>query len=256
MLNDYWVSGVEDKMPTQKLLRLIVLLGFAFTPGCVKYHKLLKKEFPQGKEKEKKEDVIVRNVRSTPVYDQFTTKAMFDVLWMSDEAREYYVDIYSQKHGYGELAADSMLRRQLEENRHYISFFVLAYLPENCHQVLNDKDSTWSFYLKTFQGEKITPLSIKEVELAPEIKYFFGNKISRFKSAYLIRFSKKGVLAKISQNAKVPEVPFKLIISSVDRDVHIRWGEKPSVGVKVNKWKAPVSTSNGKYVENEDFYWI
>ncbi len=230
----------------QKSLLVLFLL---LLPSCFKYHRIFKGEVPQGTEKERNLDIINHNVKTVSVYDQFTTKAIFDVLWLSDEARDYYVELYTNKHGLTDILSEAMLRRQLEENRHWVTFFVLSYIPEEGNNVLSDKEASWSFCLQFLSGKKVTPSQIKEVALAPEIKYFFGKKLTSFKTAYLVKFDvEDDVFFK-----NVSEKNFKLVISSVDRDVYISWQEQQSINIKK---RINSSKQDGKYKQNENFYWL
>ena len=216
-----------------KNLCWIVLI--AFLPSCIKYYKLSKTEFPQGKERPLDRTVLFYDLKSKKVYKQFATMAMFDVLYLSDKVRELYVDLYCKQH---EGDKNAILRRQLEENKHWISFYILSYIQDETHKSLADKDSIWSLVLRFAGDKQVSPISIEEVDLSPEIKSFFGYRFSRYKRSYLVKFPSKDSSGKfyLDDNSG-----FTLVSSAVDREVQFSWDKPP----KLEKWKV-----------YEDFYWF
>ena len=164
------------------LLLLLVL------PSCIKYYEMSNDEFPQAIEK--KDDyteLIQENLKSVRAYEQFETKATFDALWMSDEMKVAFENVYCNKRGKDENTKDALIRRQLEESKHWITFYVLTDVRGKNNTSMTEKDSLWSMYLQV-GDKKISPISIKEVELEPEIQFFFGSRFSSFKSPYLVKF--------------------------------------------------------------------
>ena len=118
-------------------------------------------------------------IRSATTYDQLTTAARFDVLWLSDDVRMNYAHLYASKFGKTEEQEKIFLRRQLEENNHFITFYVLS-----LHEYpLGDLSSEWTFFLN-IDDKNYAPIEIKSVDLAPEYKYIFGKKYNRFKVPY------------------------------------------------------------------------
>jgi len=71
-------------------LFICVLILF---PSCIKYYKLSKDEFPQGEDHKRYKELRAGNLRTVAIYDQFATKAIFDLLWLSDDVRNAYVNI-------------------------------------------------------------------------------------------------------------------------------------------------------------------
>jgi len=156
-------------------------------PGC-RYGCWLKDVFYQGQEGDKHLDVVHQYLRSEHVYDQFTTLGHFDALWLSNEVRGAYASVYACKHCLSDERSNAFLRRQLEENNHYISFYVLASVPDCCGStILSDKDAIWSMCLK-IDDNMYRPIEIKVVELQPEYCMFFDRYFNRFKIPYLVRF--------------------------------------------------------------------
>jgi len=221
------------------ILPLVAVLLF---PSCIKYYELSETEFPQGKEKEINEKIIAENVKTQKILDQFLTIATFDVLYLSDDIRKLYTEIYCRKRGKDENFHVSMLRRQLEENRHWVSFYVLSYLPKLEDKAINDKDTDWTFFLEAKDGKKISPVSIKEVELSPEIKYFFGYRVSDFKTPFLVKFPAKDIISQKDEDGKLR---FKMFVSSVNRESCFTWGYVDPM-LHVRKWEG----------RHDDYYWV
>jgi hypothetical protein len=233
-----------------KILKFISLGLIVLISGCVPYHKLSQKEFPQGTDLKNSYDVSKLFIRSQSVYDQFTTLAQFDAIWLSDQTRVAYVEMYCKKRGKNEKAKEAMLARQLEENHHWISFYVLADVREVFNSAMNDKNPVWTPYLK-LDKECIEPVSIKEIELEPEYISIFGTKYNSFKTAYLISFPAKNDTTNkmYLDGAK----KLNLVTSSVDKSCILQWdlenltkkiSNKKFSGKKIKKTKKDL-----------DFYW-
>jgi hypothetical protein len=234
-----------------KFLIFVCTLVISFT-GCIKYYQLSESEFSQGKKYS--DTSVVRHyfVKSITVYDQFATKAHFDVLYLSDYVRKEYTRIYSSRRGKDE-EADAVFSRLLEDNRHWVSFYVLADIRERVNSVLSDPSSLWTFYLD-IKGYKLAPTLIKEVELEPEYKGFFGNLFEAFKTAYLFKFPAQKLYlpnGQIDLSAKV-----RLVASSVTHKCEFIWDNKEIMSkidniIKKNFVKGPQKEVRS----HEDFYW-
>lgn len=126
-------------------------------------------------------------VRTIRQYDQFNTVALFDVLWLSDTVREIYSALYAAEHCRSPEQTAQFLRRQLQENDHFISFYVL--MPQNKESALtyNGQRGIWSVCL-VVNGVSYAPREIKVIDLAPEYRIIFGNRYNNFKVPYLVQF--------------------------------------------------------------------
>lgn len=247
----------------------VVVLTF----GCIKTYKLVPSETSQGIEREKNEEVAKNNVRSAKIYNQWETLAQFDAIWLSEQTRDSYVDLYCVRRGKGAEARESMRAREREENKETISFYVLADVRDQFHPALTDNDAAWTMYLN-IKGKKVRPTSIIEVELDTEIQTLFGHRFvsPKFKTPYLVRFPARDAeghpylaqsVCQDSHSAH-PECPskpcedgciegFKLVLSSVTKDCELGWqGGHPAkvIAVKDGERKERML---GK---DEDFYWL
>ena len=164
--------------------RLIAIGFLIILPNCGRIIDWGKSNFYQGENYNNHVKLVKPFIKSVTIYDELTTRANFHVLWLSDEVREQYTHLHSYRFGKDEEKYNAFLRRQLEENVHFISFYVLS-----IHEVkLGDTQSKWSFFLD-IDGIMYHPLSFKSVELPYEYQLFFGDLWNRFKSPYLLRFA-------------------------------------------------------------------
>lgn len=154
-------------------------------PGCGTVVDLVKETFPQGKENKDYQKKTKLYLREINIYDQFNTVGLFDALWLSDEMRTVYADINAQMHGKTVKEKHAFLRRQLKENDHYISFYVLS----THDNPLSVKPIPWALYL-VVDGQKYMPFEVKAVELVAEYKTIFGTMFNNHKSPYEVRFER------------------------------------------------------------------
>ena len=150
------------------------------------------------------------------VYDQLTTVAMFNVLWLSDTVRTTYVDLNALKYGKTPEQKRATLRRQLAENTHFITFYVAV----PYELVLGDKNSRWSISLD-IDGKSYLPIETKIIDLNPEYKSIFGKKFTRFKNAYMVRFDAKDVQERPLITSDTEQL--KLYFRSTKKEVILSW---------------------------------
>ncbi|MCX5922042.1 MAG: hypothetical protein NTX86_01810 [Candidatus Dependentiae bacterium] len=166
---------------------LLVMTGFivlALAPGCGRVVDWGVEKFDQGGDLPPLPKNADAYIRSVTLYNQFATAGMFDAMWLSDDTRIAHADMYMRRRGKSEEDKNVFLRRQLEDNKHSITFYVLSpfELP------LGQPQSQWQMFL-TVDDVSYSPLEVKSTELDPEYRVLFGKKISRFKEAYVVRFN-------------------------------------------------------------------
>lgn len=159
--------------------------------GCMKTFDMVSTEFPQATHHEPSYATIKDSLRSVTLYDGFETRAHFDILWLSDNMRSLFSSLRSAKLGHNPAERDAFLARQLEENNHWLSFYILSEVYDDAHVSLTDQNSEWSFFVELSNGTKLKPLSIKEVDLEPEIKFVYGHRFALYKKAYRVNFGAK-----------------------------------------------------------------
>ena len=167
-------------------------LLFSFTlialPGFGRVIDWGKKSVDQGENIKKDLTKAKNHIVSSRIYDQFELVGSFDSLWLTDEVREAYADLYVLKRGRTEVEKKIFLRRQLEENNHFISFYMLSV----ADIVIGDKDSVWTVLLR-IGDYNFMPTEFRSIELSSEYKSIFGKKFNRFKNAYIVRFNAKDI---------------------------------------------------------------
>lgn len=171
-----------------KIHPLSMMIFVLLLPGCGRVIDWGKRTFIQAPSLDASVNAAQQYIRSVTSYDQLSTRARFDVLWLSDDVRINYADLYALKFGKTEEQRKIFLRRQLEENNHFISFYVLSLY----EYPLGDIHSEWTLFL-TIDDKQYAPIEIKSIELAPEYIYIFGKKYNRFKVPYSVKFDAKDI---------------------------------------------------------------
>lgn len=191
-------------------LSLIVLL-----PSCGRVIDWGMSNFYQGEERVYERSIISKYLRSKRIYDQLDTVGMFDALWLSPPVRTLYADMVSGVHGKNEERHNAFLRRQLEEARHFISFYVLSTygIP------LGDSTSQWVITLR-INGVYYTPIELRAVELPLEYKSLFGDHFNRFKLPYLIKFDARDIEGNSLLNYADD---IAIVFRSIDKEAVLVW---------------------------------
>ncbi|TET06232.1 hypothetical protein E3J79_02680 [Candidatus Dependentiae bacterium] len=185
--------------------------------GCGRIVDWAKESFNQGNDLDNYAKIPRQFLRSVKVYDQFETLGVFDALWLSDHVRTEYAQLHAYKHGKSSEHKKAFLRRQLEENKHYIVFYVLSLFGKS----LDIEDANWTLFLE-IDGKRYAPIVKPEaIELAPEYTFFFGKRLSKFKIPYLVRFNAYDIENKPLIDENVKEI--QLVFRSVEKEVELTW---------------------------------
>lgn len=138
-------------------------------PGCTVVN-WGKKNMYQGIDLPYDSHGVLSYIRSIKLYDQFSSLASFDVMWLADAVRLSYVDLYIKTAGKRDEQKAHLLRLQQDELKHFISFYVLV--PQEL--LLTQPQSLWHIFLKI---DELTfdPIDIKPVELNVIYKSFLEN---------------------------------------------------------------------------------
>jgi len=185
-------------------------------PGCGRIVDWAKDSFYQGNDLHDYSKVPKEYLRSITIYDQFETLGTFDSLWLSDSVRTAYAHLHACRHGKTPDLEKAFLRRQLEENKHFIVFYVLSLYSKP----LDAEDAAWSLFLE-IDGHRYAPTEIKAIDLLPEYTFFFGKRFSKFKVPYWIRFNAYDVENKPLITKETEEI--RLIFRSVEKEVMLSW---------------------------------
>lgn len=142
-------------------------------------------------------------VKMIKIRSQFSILATFDVMLLTDEMRMLYVDFYKKDHGLTKTQELSLRQRQLNENKYFISMYVVATQSDRIyvnnralftgeHQktgvILGMKDANWNVRM-IIGGREYWPESIRVVDLPMEYRQCFGIAGSQFATTYLVRFA-------------------------------------------------------------------
>lgn len=227
----------------KQIIDISVILSLLLLPGCggslVDY---VKETFPQGNEYKNQKGLIKDYFRSINIYDQFDTLALFGSLWLSDEIRTLYADIYADMLGKDSDARDTYLRRQLQENDHFISFYVLS----NNKVSLSERPFPWVLYLE-IDGKKYSPAQVKSVELSVEYKMLLAQCLNQHKQAYEVKFDRNDVTGNDVLSAGVAHT-MKLFFSGPSRYAFAQWNIDISGKVRSKKGKKSASIVSKKIV--------
>jgi hypothetical protein len=218
-------------------------------PSCVKYYELSNKECYQGKSMPDRKEVSKNNLKKLTINDQFSTMAIFDCLWLSDDVRNAYIEMNCSRKGKDEQAKMALLTRQLEENKHWITFYILADIRDKTDGSLSDKNSPWGLFLETPDNRRVAPLSIKEIEIEPEYKFLFGPRFNLFGRTYEVKFPAAD-LSGVKYLKNQSEI-FKLVAASPKKEGAVWWNKLDSTETELVK-----KGKKRKILKNEDYYWI
>jgi len=201
------------KLKSSILVRLFLLIQcIILLSGCNKIIHWAEHNFKQADQHSQKiVDAVKPYIQTTIAYNQFATVANFDVLFLTDKVRMLYVDYYKAYHGLTKEEESLMVQRVLNENKYFISFYVVGAQAPNHYEsnkslftgeyqkqtaLLGDKESTWHLRLKIGFKEYL-PDSIRVVDLPVEYQHFFGTSYSQFKSVYLVRFDARDMMGNV-----------------------------------------------------------
>lgn len=166
------------------ILLLILLSTFS---GCYRYINWAICIFDQGEKIDTCVSFANPYIKSVRIYDQFTTLAIFDALWLHEEVVQAFVCAHAEKYGFTHQQYQDFLEQHYQENEPYISFYLLSTIYGNNRVLLTDDDPMWVVQLR-IGNTLYKPAKIKLVELPHEYRYFFGKRYTVFKKQYLIQF--------------------------------------------------------------------
>ncbi|MGB8467884.1 MAG: hypothetical protein WCE21_02680 [Candidatus Babeliales bacterium] len=199
----------------------LLFMMLFFLPGCRRYICWGLDVFNTGELIDTDCDTVRHYWRACHIYDQFSPLAHFDVLWLSDEVRVAYARAHAESHSLCDDRYHALRARQLEENNHYITFYVLsAITPYIGSDDLADKHAEWSLSL-CIDDVQYRPVFVKEVELSPEYVFFFGRACTRFKRTYQVRFDACDINDELLINSATRSLT--VCFNRVDREECVTW---------------------------------
>jgi hypothetical protein len=191
--------------PVRRWLKILIPLEcMLFLSGCNKIIDWGKTNFAQTKRYSQEFAKVAQTyLRSTFVYSQFTMAATFDAIFLTDQMRMLYVDYHKHFHGLTAEQEATMRQRLLNENKYFISFYVIGFQKEHLYDsgkalftgvyqkytdFLGSKDSNWNISMMV-EDKQYFPESVRAVDLPMEYRNCFGIKLNQFNTTYLVRFA-------------------------------------------------------------------
>ena len=193
-------------MKNQKNIQVVAVfcLFLITASGCTKIIDWGKQTFEQTEEYGKH---YIQNIkpffRSTSTHKMFTSVVDFTALFLTGEVRRHYVNYYAYRHVLDVQQKRTLFRRLMDENKHFVSFYVSARQPVTMYPtsrayfsgqyqkpgtLMGGKDAEWQPYLFV-DGVEYKASHVKKVDLPLEYKHIFADNISQFKKTYLVTFN-------------------------------------------------------------------
>lgn len=262
---------VKHKNISLTYVTLVGLLCSLFgMSGCLKTYEFVPTEFPQPRVKSECHSLTKHCLRSAFVYEQFETKALFDVLHFSSHASDLYTDMYCNRRGKDAAAKEVLQHKQDEELSKSVVFYLLADVRDAVTTSLVEKNSQWSIYLSAPECDKdgiatglslkLTPTELKEADLEPEIRSMFGACYSAFKTLYKVSFS---ALNDKGERCINEDGPLTMHLSSVTSECELTWNVEVLAGKDHKKGHDKAAAKNKTVIkrlkvdEHEtDIYWL
>jgi hypothetical protein len=157
-------------------------------PGCGRIMDWGKRTLYQGEVLNADYAIPRSFMRSAHAYDQFATVARFDVLWLSPEVRTSYVDFNVRLGGRNPDQRALLLKKQQDENSHYIIFYVLT--PQDI--ALGEINSYWLLFLSV-DDVTFDAIEVKSIEPNPIYRAFLGDRFTRFRTVYQVKFDARDI---------------------------------------------------------------
>ncbi len=193
------------------ILPLLIIL-----PQCGRIVDWAKSNFYQGETLPDYHKIPERYIRTVSIHNQINATATFTALLLTEQVRTAYSQSWAQLHGKSCEQEKTFLRRQLQENNHFISFYLLSLYTDK----LTDSDAKWSVLLD-INGCLYNPIEIKVVEMPIEYRSFFGRLNNRFKTAYLVKFDAKDIQGNRLLGPDVDAI--KLCFRKLGRQAFLTW---------------------------------
>ncbi len=184
--------------------------------GCKRAVDWASSNFGQGTTQDLPTNQFKPYIKSVVVHSQLSTKGIFDALWLADIVRSASTDVLITRSGKSVEQHHALLRRQLEENKHYIMFYILTE-----YDVPLGDNSEWQLFLRV--GDlNYQPRELKVIDLSSEYKAFFGKRYMKTKMAYVAKFDAQDAN---EQPIIVPQqtATLQLCFRSVDKQATLEW---------------------------------
>jgi hypothetical protein len=160
-----------------------LLFSFIFLASCSRYIRRARCTFQQADTYYDHITTARQFIRSSAIYDQFNTVALFDVLWLAEPVRTAYNDLHAH---HWNLQENIQSPAPSHES---LDFYILLAPDYDKNSLsLTYPYARWSVVLR-IDGHTYYPREIRwEDELLPEYKAIFNDLASRHKRIYFVSF--------------------------------------------------------------------
>jgi len=192
------------------------VVGMLTLVGCQRAANWAISSFDQGTTNELPTNLVKPYIKSVVVHSQLSTKGIFDALWLADAVRTASTDVLIMRAGKSLGQHHTLLRRQLEENKHYIMFYIVTE-----YDVPLGDCAQWQIFLR-IGDQTYQPRELKVTDLPCEYKVFFGKRFGKTKIAYLAKFDAQDSNEKpIIISNKTESI--QLCLRSIEKQAVLEW---------------------------------
>ena len=184
-------------------------------PGCTRYGDWVQGIFQQGTKVPNSIPCAGKYIRSLHLYDYLSTLGLFEALWLSDEVRSIYVDLYAKKNCLSSCQQDSVCDAECAKNDRCTTFIVLAWVKGYTNTDLSEECPLWSLCLSV-NCKRYPACSIKIIDVCPEYAAMFGRIYTRFKTAYCVKFD-------VGEDTLSSAQKFELIFKRIGLEASMVW---------------------------------
>jgi hypothetical protein len=149
--------------------------------GCATEKKAVRPYYP---------DVLKEWTRGVKIYYGLEPRLYINATYKNRAFRDAYLDRYAESYRLDEEYKQAMQDREFELSELYNEFLLSAYTPDETWNDFDKKDSVWRLYLVDSAGAKLSPISVKKVDVTNPLLREFFPYVDLWSSAYIARFPK------------------------------------------------------------------
>ncbi len=135
-------------------------------------------------------DTIARNTKRITIERDFTVVMSMDIIRLSRQVRQAYVDEYAGTYMLSKAAKQAMLEEQKAQAKQWDAFFLIVYTSPRTYSSLNSDDPLWKLYLES-DGKTLSPSSLSRMESQRELMKGFFPEINSWDEVYLVKFPRQ-----------------------------------------------------------------
>ena len=128
--------------------------------------------------------------RVEKVYDGFEPRLVLKATYKNRSFRYAYIDRYADDYKLSPRYKEAMREKAMELSELYNEFILAAHTPTDRWNDFEEVDSIWKLYLEDNLGNRLTPISIDELDAKDPLLQEFFPHIGLWSSIYIVRFPK------------------------------------------------------------------